>query len=148
VTIQELTQITSCCNLFALVRQLYSNSRTARMSFSQVQRVSIVEHYLASRSYLTCQNEFRDTFHDSPVPNKSTVSRLVNRFRDTGTLHRVASNMKKRVNVCIAERGGHFQHLTGHCFFVFWFQCNLFFWQIKHAGNGLLEFLITLYKHI
>jgi hypothetical protein len=47
------------------------------MSFSQVQRVFIVEHYLASRSYFTCQNGFRDTFPDSPVPNKSTVSRLV-----------------------------------------------------------------------
>jgi hypothetical protein len=53
------------------------------MSFLQVQRVFIAEHYLAPRSYLTCQNEFRDTFPDSPVPNKSTVSRLVNRFRDT-----------------------------------------------------------------
>jgi hypothetical protein len=48
--------------------------------------VFIVEHYLASRSYLTCQNEFRDTFPDSPVPSKSTVSRLVNRFRDTGSV--------------------------------------------------------------
>jgi hypothetical protein len=101
----------SCCNLPALVRQLSSNSRSARVSFSQVQRVFIVEHYLASRSYLTCQNEFRDTFPDFPVPNKSTVSRLVNRFRDTGTLHRVASNMRKRVNACIADRGGHFQQL-------------------------------------
>jgi hypothetical protein len=77
------------------------------MSFSQVQRVFIVEHYLASRSYLTCHSEFRDTFPDSPVPNKST-SRLVNRFRDTGTLHWVASDMRKRANACIAERGGHF----------------------------------------
>jgi hypothetical protein len=82
------------------------------MFFSEVQRVFIVEHYLASRSYLTYQKEFRDTFPDSPVPNKSTISRLVNRFRDTGTLRRVASNMRKRVNACIAERGGHFQHLT------------------------------------
>jgi hypothetical protein len=81
------------------------------MSFLQVQRVFIVEHYLASRSYLTCQNEFRDTFPNSPVPDKSTISRLVNRFRDTETLLRVASDMRKRVNACIAERGGHFQHL-------------------------------------
>jgi hypothetical protein len=81
------------------------------MSFSQVQRVFIVEHYLASRSYLTFKNNFRDSFADSPVPNKSTASRLVNRFRDTETLQRVASNMRKRVNACIAERGGHFQHL-------------------------------------
>jgi hypothetical protein len=107
VTIQEPTQVTSCFNLLVPVLQLSSSSRSARMSFSQVQRLFIVEHYLASRSYLTCQNGFRDTFPDSPVPNKSTVSRL-NRFRDTGTLHRVASNMRKRVNACIAERGGHF----------------------------------------
>jgi hypothetical protein len=31
-------------------------------------------------------------------------------FRDTGTFYRVASNMRKRVNACIAERSGHFQH--------------------------------------
>jgi hypothetical protein len=54
--------------------------------FSQVQRVFIDEHYLASRSYLTCQNEFMDTFPDSPVPKKSTVSRLVNCFRGTGSV--------------------------------------------------------------
>jgi hypothetical protein len=69
-------------NLLSPVRQLSSNSRRARMSFSQVQLVFIVEHYLASRSYLTCQNEFRDILPDSPVPNKSTISRLVNRFHD------------------------------------------------------------------
>jgi hypothetical protein len=56
------------------------------MSFSQVQRVLVVEHYLASRSCLTCQDEFRDTFPDSPGPNKLTVSCLVNHFRDTGSV--------------------------------------------------------------
>jgi hypothetical protein len=74
----------SCCNLLAPVRQLSLNSRSARMSFSQVQRVFIVEHYLASHSYLTCQNEFTDTFPYYPMPNKSAGSRLLNRFRDTG----------------------------------------------------------------
>jgi hypothetical protein len=111
VTIQIPTQVTSCCNLLVRVRQVSSNSRSARISFSQVQRVFILEHYLASPSYLTCQNEFRDTFPDSPVPNKSTVSRLVNFSRDTETLRRVASNMRQRVNACIAEHDGHFQHL-------------------------------------
>jgi hypothetical protein len=54
-------------------------SRSATMSFSQVQRVLTVEHYLASCSYLTCQNEFWDTFPDYPVPNKSSIiSRMVN----------------------------------------------------------------------
>jgi hypothetical protein len=56
------------------------------MSFPQVQRVFIVEHCLASRSYLTCLNVFRNTFFDSLVSNNSTVSRLVNRFRDTGSV--------------------------------------------------------------
>jgi hypothetical protein len=56
------------------------------MSLSQVQWVFIVEHYLASRSYLTCQNEFRDTFPDSPVPKKCTVSHLVNYFCDIGSM--------------------------------------------------------------
>jgi hypothetical protein len=44
----------------------------------------------------------------------TTVTRLVNRFRDTGTLHRVASNMEKewkRVTVYITEHGGRFLHL-------------------------------------
>jgi transposase len=51
--------------------------------FSQVQRVFIVENFLASRSYETYQNDFKDTFSDSFVTNKSTISRLVNRFHDT-----------------------------------------------------------------
>jgi hypothetical protein len=81
VTIQEPVQVTSCCNL-ALVCQLSLNSRSARMSFSRVQRVFIVEHYLASRSYVTCQNEFSDP----PVLNRSTICRLVKRFRETGSV--------------------------------------------------------------
>jgi hypothetical protein len=88
--------VTSCCNLLAPVRQLSFNSRSARMSFSQVQRVFIAEHYLASRSYSFCQNEFRDTFSDSPVPNKSTVSHLVNRFQSLQKiLHRVLWDEEK-----------------------------------------------------
>jgi hypothetical protein len=86
VTTQEQTQVTWCCNLLAPVRQLSSNSRSGRMVSSQVQRVFIVEHHLASRSYSTRQNEFRDTFPDSPAPNKSTLSRLVNHFRETGSV--------------------------------------------------------------
>jgi hypothetical protein len=138
VTIQEPTQVTSCCNLLAPVHQLFSNSRSARMSFSQVQRVFIVEHYLASRSYITCQNELMDTFPDSPVPNKSTISRLVNRFRDTGSVQdRNRSNIRKRVNACIAERGEHFQHfLLDRFFFLFSVFC-----QTEHmSGMGCVNF--------
>jgi hypothetical protein len=82
------------------------------MSFSQVQTVFIAEHYLATRSYLPTLNKFRETFPYFPVPNKSKMSRLVNRSRYKGNLQRVASNMMKTVNACIAERAGHFQHIV------------------------------------
>jgi hypothetical protein len=98
------------------VRRLSSSSQIARTSFSQVQRFFTAEHCLASRSYLICQNVFRDTFPCSPVPNRPTMSRPVNSVRDTGCVHRVASVVGKEVNACIAERGSHFQHLIWHCF--------------------------------
>jgi hypothetical protein len=142
VTIQEPTQVTSCCNLLAPVRQLSFNSGSARMYFSQVQRMFIVEHCLASRSYFTFHNEFRDTFPDSPMRNKSTISRLVNRFRDIGTLYRVASTIRKRVNACIAERGGHFQHFIQHCFFSDFNVIN-FLTNRTRVRNGLRDFSIT-----
>jgi hypothetical protein len=106
VTIQEPTQVTSCC--ITCSRQSVSCLSTVEVeqSSSQVQRVFIAEHYLASRSYFICQNKFTHAFPDSPVPNKSTISRLVNRF-----LHcRNSSGGKEWVNACITERGGHFQY--------------------------------------
>jgi hypothetical protein len=135
-------QVTSCCNLLVPVRQLSSSSRSARMSFSHAQRVFIVKQYLASCFYLTCQNVFRDIFPNSPVPNRLTVSHTVNCFRDTGTLHRVASNMRKRVNACNTECGGYFLHLIYNIvfFFVFWFQCNLFFDKWNVSGMGCVSF--------
>jgi hypothetical protein len=36
--------------------------------------------------YETFQNEIRDTFPDTPVPNKLTISCLVNLFHDTGSV--------------------------------------------------------------
>jgi transposase len=54
-----------------------------RFFFSQDQRVFILEHYVCTRSYAECQNAFRNSFPDSEVPNKSTIQRLVERFRET-----------------------------------------------------------------
>jgi hypothetical protein len=88
------------------------NSRSARMYFSHVQRVFIVEHCLASRSLLTCQNEFRDTFSYPPVPK-----RLAIHSRDAGILHRIASNMKKE-----------WMHATPNALDVCSTKYNIFFW--------------------
>jgi hypothetical protein len=50
--------------------------------FWQDQRVFILEHYFSTRSYAECQNAFRNSFPDSVVLNKSTIQRLVERFRE------------------------------------------------------------------
>jgi transposase len=53
--------------------------------FLQDQRVFILEHYFSTRSYAECQNEIINSFPDSVVPNKSTIQRLVESFRETGS---------------------------------------------------------------
>jgi hypothetical protein len=44
------------------------------------------EHYLASPPYSACQNMFRDTYWDHPVPNKLPETRLLTCFRETGSV--------------------------------------------------------------
>ncbi|KAL4084269.1 hypothetical protein QTP88_028094 [Uroleucon formosanum] len=56
------------------------------MSFSQDQRVFIVEHYFASRSYACVVDEFRVKYPNVAVPNNSTITRLIARFRETGSV--------------------------------------------------------------
>jgi transposase len=56
------------------------------MVFSQDQSVFILEHYFFTWSYAECQNAFRNSFPDSVVPSKSTIQRLVESFRETGSI--------------------------------------------------------------
>jgi hypothetical protein len=56
------------------------------MSFSQEQRVFILEHYFASRSYARVADEFRWRYPDSAVPNNSTITRLIDGFRECGSV--------------------------------------------------------------
>jgi hypothetical protein len=116
--------------------------------FSQVQRMFIVEHYLVSRSYLTCQNEFRDTFPDSPVPKKSTISRLVNRFLHCRNSSPGCIKHEEKSEYMHRWTRWTFATLIITLFFLFWFQCNLFIFLTNrtYARNGLLDFSITLYK--
>jgi hypothetical protein len=80
VTVQQPTQVTSCCNPLRSVRHLSFNSRSARMpSFSQVQRVFTVEHCLASRFYSNCQNEFTDSGASICIKNEER-SECMNRW--------------------------------------------------------------------
>jgi len=56
------------------------------LSFSQEQRVFLVKQYFASRSYACVVDEFRVKYLDVAVPNNSTITRLITRFRETGSV--------------------------------------------------------------
>jgi hypothetical protein len=112
------------------------------MSFSQVQRVFIVEHYLASRSYLPCQNEFKDTFPDSPVPNKSAISRLVNRVHETGSVQ--DRNRSGRPSVLSDDVD--ISNTSYNIVFFSDFNVIYFLTNRTCVRNWLLDFSITLYK--
>jgi hypothetical protein len=130
----------ACCNLLAPVHQLSFNSQSARMSFSQVQQVFIVEHYLASCSYLTCQNDFRDTFPDSHVPNKSTVSHLVNHFHHCRNSSPGCITHDEKSECMHRWMQWTFPALNITLFFVFWFNVIYFLTNRTCVRNGLRGF--------
>ena len=47
---------------------------------------STVETYFASKSYKDCQQRFGQKFPGIQVPNNSTIVRLIQRFRDQGSV--------------------------------------------------------------
>ena len=51
------------------------------------ERIFLVENYFSTRSYLKCQSAFREKYPHSTVPNKSTISRVVRNFRETGSVY-------------------------------------------------------------
>jgi hypothetical protein len=127
VTILQPTQVTSCCNPPASVRLLSANSRSARMPFPQLLRVFTVERSLASSSYLTGQNIFRGTSLNSPLPNKSKISRLVDRFCHRET-HPPGCIIRQEEGECMQGPTPLTLPLISIIsYFVSWSQHNLFF---------------------
>jgi len=53
-----------------------------RWFFRKINVFFILQQYFSTRSYAECQNGFRNSFPDSVVSNKSTIQRLVKRFRE------------------------------------------------------------------
>jgi hypothetical protein len=58
----------------------------ANMVYSRAERVFILEHYFASKSFAAVREAFRNAYPDKEVPNKATIHRLVTKFRDTGNV--------------------------------------------------------------
>jgi len=77
----------SGCNLFELSIACASSvwiSKMGGLSFSLVQRVFTVEHYLTSR--YVCRADFLGKLHDSVVPDKSPIFYLIKRYRLIGSV--------------------------------------------------------------
>jgi hypothetical protein len=66
------------------------------MVYSRAERLSILEHYFASKSFAAVCEAFSNAYRDKKVVNMTTICRLITKFR---------------MNACLREGGGHFHHL-------------------------------------
>jgi hypothetical protein len=53
---------------------------------SRAESVFILEYYFTSLSFDAVREAFSNAYPDNEVPNKTTVHRLVIKFRDTGSV--------------------------------------------------------------
>jgi hypothetical protein len=56
------------------------------MQTSRAERVFILEHYFASKSFAVVREAFSNVYSDNEVPNKTTIHQLVTKFLDTGSV--------------------------------------------------------------
>ncbi|GFW87138.1 DUF4817 domain-containing protein [Trichonephila clavipes] len=56
------------------------------MMFSQEQRIAIVEFYFSTKSHCHVINAFQQKYPSETSPNTSTITQVVLRFRDTGSV--------------------------------------------------------------
>jgi hypothetical protein len=53
----------------------------ANMVYSRAERVFILEHHFASKSFAAVREAFSNAYRDKKVSNKTTIHRLVTKFR-------------------------------------------------------------------
>jgi hypothetical protein len=148
VTIQEPTQVTSCNLLAASVCRLSFNIRSARMSFSQVQRGLIVGKYLAFHSYLTCQNASGDNF---PILLCQVSGHFLVWWTVLMTQGANRTNCSGRNSVLSDDsldetlsRSGHYQQLIKQSILFYEFNRINFLTNRRFARSSFLDFSINL----
>jgi hypothetical protein len=80
------------------------------MRLTVEERVFILESYLKTMCYAHCRQSLFEKFRRQ-APVKSAIAKMIETFRETGSLRKVARNIVKRVDKCIEINGHHFQHL-------------------------------------
>jgi hypothetical protein len=67
-------------------RQLRKSCAVANMMYSRAERVFILEHYFALKSFAAVREAFSNVYPDNEVPNKKIIHRLVTKFLYTGNV--------------------------------------------------------------
>jgi hypothetical protein len=67
--------------------------------YSRAERVFILEHHFASKSFAAVREAFSNAYPDKEVPNKTTIRRLVTSFRDTGNVCDKCSSSDKMAEI-------------------------------------------------
>ncbi len=67
------------------------------MPFTRKERIYLLERYLATKSYAETITVFTTEYEDAQVPNKSSISRLVKKFCDTGSVMNIPKNQMRTV---------------------------------------------------
>jgi hypothetical protein len=67
--------------------QLRKSCAVANMVYSRSERVLILEHYFTSKSFAAVREAFSNAYPDKELLNKTTIHRLVTRFRNTGSVY-------------------------------------------------------------
>jgi hypothetical protein len=52
------------------------------MGYSRAERVFILEHHFARKSFAALREAFRNSYPDKEVPNKTTMHRLVTEYQE------------------------------------------------------------------
>jgi hypothetical protein len=75
--------------------------------YPRAERVFVLEHYFASKSFAAVREAFSNAYPDKKVPNKTTIHRAFTEFRDTGSVCDKCSSSDKTVpsdfKQCITE---------------------------------------------
>jgi hypothetical protein len=67
------------------------------MVYSRAEHVFIQEHYITSELFTAVRDAFRNAYNDNRVPNKTTIHRLVTKFRDRRSVYDRKHVRRRRV---------------------------------------------------
>jgi hypothetical protein len=103
-------------------RHLREGCASANMVYSRAERMFILEHYFASKSFAAVREAFINAYSDRKVPYKITIHRLVTKFRDTGSV--CDRKHVRRRTVLTDETLRNFEETLKHNSFVLLYRCH------------------------